>query len=320
MAVTLTAAQLREAMRMGDTTEENAEVARLLSYATEAITKHVATAPDAVHNEAAIRLASYLIDQPNAGRGAMFANALQNSGAASILLPYRVHRAGSVAGATTAAESPGPAGLSRAEVEGIVAAAIAALPTPPTLPMPATPAEAAGGTSTTIRGWTAALIRAAVNAVVPAVFREGNTDTIPPEKLPPQTGGGGESITDLGTYAMSIDTVNSFYATGITLPTDKTWLFVSLDTHTETTPGPPPSTNSFAPGPWVRVLIEDLIGRPSVSAGDTRTDVNAIEDVADAQNFRPLEFGAASDRELMVAIPHLNSGATIAGSLRFKVS
>ena len=46
-------------------------------------------------NEAAIRLAGYLFDQPNAGRGLSFANAGRNSGAWAILLPFRVHRAGS---------------------------------------------------------------------------------------------------------------------------------------------------------------------------------------------------------------------------------
>ena len=46
---------------------------------------------------AANGLSGYLFDQPNAGRGSTYANALRNSGAAAILMPYRVHRAGSVA-------------------------------------------------------------------------------------------------------------------------------------------------------------------------------------------------------------------------------
>ena len=96
MAVTITVADLRAALRLGDSTEETAEVTRLLAYATEAVTKHVPTAPDAVHNEAVVRLAGYLFDSPFAGRRAEFANALRNSGAAAILLPYRIHRAGRV--------------------------------------------------------------------------------------------------------------------------------------------------------------------------------------------------------------------------------
>ena len=38
----------------------------------------------------------YLYDQPSAAGGAGYANAIRNSGAAPMLLPYRVHRAGSV--------------------------------------------------------------------------------------------------------------------------------------------------------------------------------------------------------------------------------
>lgn len=94
MAVTLTAAQLRAALRIGETREETAEATRLLAYATEAVTKHAPTAPDAVHTEACIRLTAFLYDQPTASRGDSFANALRSSGAARILLPYREHRAG----------------------------------------------------------------------------------------------------------------------------------------------------------------------------------------------------------------------------------
>ncbi len=97
MAVTLTAAELAAALRLGDSAEETAEATRLLGYATEAVTKHAPDAPDVAHNEAAIRLAGYLFDMPNAGRGAGYADALRNSGAAAILHPYRVHRAGSTA-------------------------------------------------------------------------------------------------------------------------------------------------------------------------------------------------------------------------------
>ena len=96
MAVTLTADELRAALRLGSTSEETAQATRLLAYAAEAVQKHAPDAPDPVHNEAAIRLAGYLYDQPTAPTGAGHANALRNSGAAAMLLPYRVHRAGSV--------------------------------------------------------------------------------------------------------------------------------------------------------------------------------------------------------------------------------
>ena len=108
MAVTLTQAQLSAAIRLGDSTEEVAEATRLLTYVTEAISRHLGdayeAAPEAVVNEAAIRLAGFLFDQPNAGRGLSFANAGRNSGAWAILLPFRVHRAGSTGEAVAAAQ------------------------------------------------------------------------------------------------------------------------------------------------------------------------------------------------------------------------
>ena len=191
MAITITAAETAAALRLGDSPEELAEVTRLLEFATTAIQRHMgaayATTPEAVLSEAAVRYVGYLFDRPYAARGTAFADALRNSGSAAALLPYRVHRAGDVGGASTAAAG---AGVSESRVAELIEAHRAqanAHHTPPNVPaqpMPATPAEAAGGTSTTIRAWTAKLVRSAIEAVVPAVFRTGNTDTIPPEKLP----------------------------------------------------------------------------------------------------------------------------------------
>lgn len=97
MAVTITQEQLRAALRLGDTPDEQAQVARLHPYAVEAVNKHAPNAPAAVANEAVVRIAGYLFDQPPAPSGSTYANALRNSGAGSILLPYRNHRAGKVA-------------------------------------------------------------------------------------------------------------------------------------------------------------------------------------------------------------------------------
>ena len=94
MAVTITVEGLRAALRLNDTPEETAEVTRLLAYASEAVVKHVPDAPNVAHNEAVRRLSGYLFDQPEAGRGMAYANAMRSSGAARMLLPYRVHRAG----------------------------------------------------------------------------------------------------------------------------------------------------------------------------------------------------------------------------------
>ena len=101
MAVTLTTAELLAALRMGTTTEEAVEGTRLLGYATQTVSDYLGSAyegtPEAIVNESAIRLSGYLFDQPYASRGTGFAASLANSGAGSILLPYRIHRAGSVA-------------------------------------------------------------------------------------------------------------------------------------------------------------------------------------------------------------------------------
>ena len=94
MAVTLTIEELQAALRLGDSAEETAEVTRLHAYASEAVTRHAPQASDTAMNEAVRRLTGYLFDQPEAGRGMAYANALRNSGAAGMLLPYRIHGLG----------------------------------------------------------------------------------------------------------------------------------------------------------------------------------------------------------------------------------
>ena len=93
----LTVVGLREALRAGDSHEENSILARLLGVAVQTVTRHAPTAPEDVRDEAAVRLAGYLYDQPNAGRGVGYGHALRNSGAAALLLPWREHRAGVIA-------------------------------------------------------------------------------------------------------------------------------------------------------------------------------------------------------------------------------
>ena len=108
MAVNITAADLAAALRVGSTAEETAEVTRLLSYCTAAILKYLGAAyantPEVIVNEAVVRLAGYSYDKPYAPRGAGYAKALSNSGAGAILLPYRVHRAGSTGEGSTNAD------------------------------------------------------------------------------------------------------------------------------------------------------------------------------------------------------------------------
>ena len=247
MAITLTVAQLAAAARIGATPEETAEVTRLLGYATEAISNYLgasySSAPEIVVNEAAIRVASYLYDQPQVSRGDGFANAMRNSGAARMLLPYRVHRAGSTVEAQVAAIGTGTVDNPVTDVtvngDQLVVSFADGTTDSHTLPagmggstpMPATPAEAAGGTSTAIRSWTAALIRAAVNAVVPTWAREGNTDPIPAPKLAnaPSGGVGGLSITDLGSYTTTAQTASGdVQDTGIASPDTGLFLIVTI--------------------------------------------------------------------------------------------
>ena len=104
VAVTITVTQILAALRLGDTDAEVEQGTRLLAYATTAVEKHAPgeDVPVTIQNEAVVRLSGYLFDQPTAGRGAAYANALRNSGAAAILSPYRIHRAGSVEGSVAA--------------------------------------------------------------------------------------------------------------------------------------------------------------------------------------------------------------------------
>ena len=105
MAVSLTVEQLLQALRLGTSDQETDQAKRLLAYATEAVTRHVpGEIPDAISNEAVIRLSGYLFDQPFSPRGPMYANALRNSGAASAYCLTEFTGAGSVEGAIAAAQ------------------------------------------------------------------------------------------------------------------------------------------------------------------------------------------------------------------------
>ena len=90
----LTIDDLITELRLGDTTEERAIATRLLGVANQIVEREAPNAPDVLKEEAAIRIAGYLYDQPLAASGARHANAFRNSGALSLLAPYRVMRAG----------------------------------------------------------------------------------------------------------------------------------------------------------------------------------------------------------------------------------
>ena len=99
MAVTIVLSSLRAELRLAGFGHENEIAMRLITYSTAAIEKHLgavgyAACPDAICNEAAIRLSAYAYDQPTAGVAGRYANAMRNSGAGRILLPWRTHTAG----------------------------------------------------------------------------------------------------------------------------------------------------------------------------------------------------------------------------------
>lgn len=103
MAVTLTAAELAEAIHA-----EAAVAGRLLPVVAEMVQRYAPDAPAVIQNEAAIRAAGYLADQPADARrsettgsvstswAATHTSALRHSGAMSLLSPYKARRAGAI--------------------------------------------------------------------------------------------------------------------------------------------------------------------------------------------------------------------------------
>ena len=94
MPVTVTALQLAAAMRIGDGTSALVEpqsilVDRVLASATAIVERYAPDAPDAIHDEAAIRLAGFLYDAPP-GASNRFTNPFHDSGAQALLAHYRV--------------------------------------------------------------------------------------------------------------------------------------------------------------------------------------------------------------------------------------
>ena len=98
MAVTLTAQDLAYRMRLSADTDTALEepqlgvVSGVLGAATALVVKYAPGAPDAVHNEAATRLAGFLYDTPPGG-SRQWQNPMQQSGATAVLSAYRVQRA-----------------------------------------------------------------------------------------------------------------------------------------------------------------------------------------------------------------------------------
>ncbi len=103
MAVSITAADLATALDVN-----SAVATRLLEVATALVNRYAPDAPDAVSNEAVIRCAGWLNEQPHAAvrsetigdLSTSFApnmqSALRHSGAMALLSPWKVRRAGAI--------------------------------------------------------------------------------------------------------------------------------------------------------------------------------------------------------------------------------
>ena len=96
--MTLTVQQLRDGVRAGNSQQETDILTRLLAVGSSVVVKHAPNAPDSVQNEAVVRMAGYLFDQPAASSRQGYASAFRNSGARALLLPWRVHGLGVVEG------------------------------------------------------------------------------------------------------------------------------------------------------------------------------------------------------------------------------
>ena len=103
MAVTITATAFAEAIGA-----DSATATRLLAVASELVNRHAPDAPVAIQNEAAIRTAGWLAEQPSAAitsetegdirtsYAPAMTSALRHSGGMALLSPWRVRRAGQI--------------------------------------------------------------------------------------------------------------------------------------------------------------------------------------------------------------------------------
>ena len=105
MAVTLRAGEIAQAVQPGEAMPDT-EAIRLRAIACEIVDRYAAGAPEAIANEAAIRVAAYLLADDPAVRALRVmktadleieprtvGSALRLSGAMALLAPYRTRRA-----------------------------------------------------------------------------------------------------------------------------------------------------------------------------------------------------------------------------------
>ena len=111
LAMAITTLQLAAEMRLGDGVTPLDEplsgiLERLHDTAVHIVERRAPDAPASVQDEATVRLAAYLYDQPNAGMGSRFSFAWQSSGASALCAPFRIRRTGHPTPAPPATPNP----------------------------------------------------------------------------------------------------------------------------------------------------------------------------------------------------------------------
>lgn len=124
MAISIKQADATVAIRAATTVESiDATVALVIGYlfpaASAMVVEYAPDAPDAVHNAALVRLLGWMYDADPSDPG--IGRAMMVSGAAPLLGPWRVHRAGAIGtvdGTPGGGDVPAGTGLPPAPAEG----------------------------------------------------------------------------------------------------------------------------------------------------------------------------------------------------------
>lgn len=107
MTVRITRPELCNAIRVSSTSAAVIdEINRLLRWATATVERHAPEAPDEMHDMAAVLLVGRAYDRPLASRGTAHSNIMRQSGAGTVLMPWRKMVAGHVAEAEHPADIP----------------------------------------------------------------------------------------------------------------------------------------------------------------------------------------------------------------------
>ena len=277
MAVTLTAAQVAEAIR-ADSNDADVlrDITRLIRPASALILRNAPAAPDDIHNEALIRLVGYLWDAPfvpSVGR-TVTVNALAASGATALLSPWRSHRAG-VVGATADAAARGVASgnpLVGVDLDGNDLTFTYQDTTTETLTLPAPAAPAPGGA-----GLTAQQARELAEAVA---FRAAFiTDTA------------------LGSERKQLAVSNAGYATGIAVPAARAERTIRVTVFD----GEEADATFTFP-------LADLLAKPSVSGAPTLDDSDSVSGAGDSGNIYRIARSAGG---------HFVTGGDTVGTFRY---